>query len=131
MAVNHAAQSVFEPGGLAKPLTYAAAQDVGALAEDARLDQGGGTWEYNGVTFKDDVTNELSIAEAMERHVNIAAGKTACLIGPEKLHAALRRFGFGAKTCAVGVPGESSGLVSSKSERWRIDKTTAARVGMG
>ena len=131
MAVNHAAQSVFEPGGLAKPLTYAAALDVGALAEDARLDQGGGTWEYNGVTFKDDVTNELSIAEAMERHVNIAAGKTACLIGPEKLHAALLRFGFGAKTCVVGVPGESSGLVSSKSERWRIDKTTAARVGMG
>ena len=74
MAVNRAAQFLFEPGGLVKPLTYAIALDEGVLAEDAKLDQGDGTWKYNGVTLKDEATNTLSIAEAIERRVNIAAG---------------------------------------------------------
>ena len=129
MAVNRAARTVFEPGGLVKPLTYAIALDEGVLAEDAKLDQGDGTWEYNGVTLKDEATNTLSIAEAIERRVNIAAGKTAYLIGPERFHAALRRFGFGGKTGVAGIPGEESGILVSKPERW--DKTTAMRVGMG
>ena len=129
MAVNRAVQFLFEPGGLVKPLTYAIALDEGVLAEDAKLDQGDGTWEYNGVTLKDEATNTLSIAEAIERRVNIAAGKTACLIGPEKFHSALRRFGFGGKTRTAGISGEESGILVSKPERW--DKTTAMRVGMG
>ena len=129
MAANRATQLLFEPGGLAKPLTYAIALDEGVLTVDAELDQGDGTWEYNGVTLKDEATNTLSIAEAIERRVNIAAGKTACLIGPEKFHAALRRFGFGRKTRTAGIPGEESGIIVSKPERW--DKTTAMRVGMG
>ena len=81
------------------------------------------------VTLKDEATNTLSIAEAIERRVNIAAGKTACLIGPEKFHAALRHFGFGGKTRTAGISGEESGILASKPERW--DKTTAMRVGMG
>ena len=43
MAVNRAAQFLFEPGGLVKPLTYAIALDEGVLAEDAKLDRGDGT----------------------------------------------------------------------------------------
>ena len=53
----------------------------------------------------------------------------ACLIGSEKFHAALRRFGFGSKTGVAGIPGEEVGILASKPERW--DKTTAMRVGMG
>ena len=129
MAVNRPAQVLFEPGGLVKPLTYAIALDSGVLAEDAKIDQENGVWEYNGVTIRDDETNTLSIAEAIERRVNIAAGKTACLIGSEKFHAALRRFGFGSKTGVAGISGEEVGIFTSKPERW--DKTTAMRVGMG
>ena len=129
LTVNRAAQTVFEPGGLVKPLTYAIALDEGVLAEDAKLDQGDGTWEYNGVTLEDEATNTLSIAEAIERRVNIAAGKTACLVGPEKFHSALRRFGFGGNTRTAGIPGEESGILALKPDRW--DKITAMRVGMG
>ena len=129
MAVNRAAQFLFEPGGLVKPLTYAIALDEGVLAEDAKIDQENGAWEYNGVTLKDEATNMLSIAEAIASRANIAAGKTACLIGAEKFHAALRRFGFGSKTGVVGIPGEEVGIIAGKPERW--DKTTAMRVGMG
>lgn len=129
MAVNRPAQVLFEPGGLVKPLTYAIALDSGALAEDAKIDQENGVWEYNGVTIRDDETNTLSIAEAISSRANIAAGKTSCLIGPEKFHAALRRFGFGSKTGAAGISGEESGIIAGKPERW--DKTTAMRVGMG
>ena len=129
LTVNRAAHTVFEPGGLVKSLTYAIAIDEGVLTEDAKLDQGDGTWEYNGVTLNDEATNTLSIAEAIEGRVNIAAGKTAVAIGPEKFHAALRRFGFGGKTRTAGIAGEESGILASKPERW--DKTTAMRVGMG
>ena len=129
MAVNRPAQVLFEPGGLVKPLTYAIALDSGVLAEDAKIDQENGVWEYNGVTIKDDETNTLSIAEAISSRANIAAGKTSCLIGPERFHAALRRFGFGSKTGVAGISGEEVGIFSSKPERW--DKTTAMRVGMG
>ena len=129
MAVNRPAQVLFEPGGLVKPLTYAIALDSGVLAEDAKIDQENGVWEYNGVTIRDDETNTLSIAEAISSRANIAAGKTSCLIGPEKFHAALRCFGFGSKTGAAGISGEESGIIAGKPERW--DKTTAMRVGMG
>lgn len=129
MAVNRASQTVFEPGGLVKPLTYAIALDSGVLAEDAKIDQENGAWEYNGETFRDETTNSVTIAEAVEKSLDIAAGKTACLIGPEKFHAALRRFGFGGKTRTAGIPGEEAGILASKPERW--DKTTAMRVGMG
>ena len=129
MAVNRPAQVLFEPGGLVKPLTYAIALDLGVLAEDAKIDQENGVWEYNGVTIRDDETNTLSIAEAISSRANIAAGKTACLIGSEKFHAALRRLGFGSKTGVAGISGEEVGIFTSKPERW--DKTTAMRVGMG
>ena len=129
MAVNRPAQVLFEPGGLVKPLTYAIALDSGVLAEDAKIDQENGVWEYNGVTIRDDETNTLSIAEAISSRASIAAGKTSCLIGPEKFHAALRRFGFGSKTGVAGMSGEESGIIAGKPERW--DKTTAMRVGMG
>ena len=129
MAVNRPAQTVFEPGGLVKPLTYAVALDSGVLEKDAKINQENGVWEYNGETFRDETTNSVTIAEAIEKRLNIAAGKTACLIGPEKFHAALRRFGFGAKIGVAGIPGEESGIIASKPDRW--DKTTAMRVGMG
>ena len=129
MAVNRPAQVLFEPGGLVKPLTYAIALDLGVLAEDAKIDQENGAWEYNGETFRDETTNSVTIAEAIECRANIAAGKTACLIGPEKFHAALRRLGFGSKTGVAGISGEEVGILASKPERW--DKTTAMRVGMG
>ena len=96
MAVNRPAQVLFEPGGLVKPLTYAIALDSGVLAEDAKIDQKNGVWEYDSVT---------------------------------KLHAALRRFGFGLKTGVAGISGEEAGIIAGNPERW--DKTTAMRVGMG
>ena len=129
MAVNRPAQMLFEPGGLVKPLTYAIALDSGVLAEDAKIDQENGAWDYNGETFCDETTNSVTIAEAIECRANIAAGKTACMIGPEKFHAALRRFGFGSKTGTAGIPGEEVGIIADRPERW--DKTTAMRVGMG
>ncbi len=129
MAVNRAAQTVFEPGGLVKPLTYAIALDSGVLAEDAKIDQENGSWEYNGKIFRDETINSVTIAEAIEKRLNIAAGKTACLIGPERFHTSLRRFGFGAKTAVAGISGEECGILASKPERW--DKATAMRVGMG
>ena len=128
MAINRPAQVLFEPGGLAKPLTYAIALDSGVLAENATIDQENGVWEYNGETFRDETTNSVTIAEAIECRANIAAGKTTCLIGHEKFHAALRRFGFGSKTGVAGIPGEEVGILASKPERW--DKTTAMRVGL-
>ena len=50
-------------------------------------------------------------------------------IGPEKFHAALLRFGFGAKTGAAGIPGEETGILASGPGRW--DKTTAGCVERG
>ena len=129
MAVNRPVQVVFEPGGLVKPLTYAIALDAGVLSEDARIDLENGVWEYNGETFRDEATNSVTIAEAIECRSNIAAGKTACMIGPERFHSALLRFGFGAKTGTTGISGEEVGIIADRPERW--DMTTAMRVGMG
>ena len=131
MAVNRPAQEVFEPGGLMKPLTYAIALNSGVLAEDAKIDQEDGAWQYNGETFRDETTNSVTIAEAIEKHLNIAAGKTACLVGPGKFHSALLRFGFGLKTGTAGISGEENGILTPKPEYRDTDKTTAMRVGMG
>lgn len=80
MAVNRAAQVVFEPGALARPIVEAIAKDEGELPK-------------------------------------------------EKLYAGLLRFGFGAKTATVGIPGEEPGFFVGPPNRW--DKTTEACVGMG
>ncbi|MBO4286619.1 MAG: FtsW/RodA/SpoVE family cell cycle protein [Kiritimatiellae bacterium] len=131
MAVNRSVWDVSELGGLVKPLTYAIALDTGVLKEDAKLDQEGGEWTYNGTTLKDAATNELTIAEALAAHANIAAAKTALRIGASEFHAALARFGFGKPVLGRegGVTGETPGLFPRDTNRW--DKTTQAFVGMG
>ena len=91
-AVNRVAQTVFEPGGLARPIVEATALDFGVSA---------------------DITNAVS------------------LVGVEKFHAALRRFGFGSKTEAEGIPGEEVGILVSKPELWKIDTTAPGSVGTG
>lgn len=129
LAVNHAAQDCFEPGGLAKPITYAIALGNGILTEESKLDQGDGVWEYNGETFRDDVRGQLTIAEALARRANIAAGKTAVAIGAGRLHEGLGKFGFGRRTCGDTIAGESAGILAGKVEQW--DQMTAMRAGMG
>ena len=71
------------------------------------------------------------IAEAISSGADIAAGKTAVAVGPENFHAELLRLGFGSSTRVKGIPGENAGILTSKPEHWKIDKTTAMRVGMG
>ena len=92
MAVNRAAQTVFEPGGLAKPIVEAIAFELGVAADGTNV---------------------------------------VYLTGVEKFHAALRRFGFGEKTRTAGIPGEEMGILVSRPECWKTDKTAAMHVGAG
>ena len=73
------------------------------------------------------------IVEAIALDSGVEAGITnaASLVGAEKFQAALRRFGFGSKTGAAGIPGEENGIFASKPEYWNMDNTTVMRVGMG
>ncbi|MBO7687058.1 MAG: FtsW/RodA/SpoVE family cell cycle protein [Kiritimatiellae bacterium] len=102
LAVNHAAQDCFEPGGLAKPITYAIALDNGILTGESKLDQEDGVWECNG---------------------------EASRVG--RLHEGLGEFGFGRRTCGDTISGESAGILSGKAEHWDQTTAMRAGMGFG
>jgi cell division protein FtsI/penicillin-binding protein 2 len=69
----------------------------------------------------------MSVHDIMVKSSNIGCAKMAMMMGGEKFHEYVRRFGFGERL-GIELPGEIPGLVHPPS-RW--DKLTITRMPMG
>lgn len=102
----------YEPGSVIKPLTVAAAIEVGAATPDSTYVDTGSI-EVAGIT----VTNwdhtphgPTTVTEMLQYSLNVGAVHVATALGAERFYAFLRDLGFGART-GVDLQGEAEGLV--------------------
>ncbi len=108
---NRAITDVFEPASTMKPLVVAAALDAKVLRHDAVLFCENGSLSIGSHTIRDMQPHGwLSLTGILQKSSNIGAAKTGQALGADKLHAALKAFGFGQRT-GVGLPGEAAGLL--------------------
>ncbi|HMG53601.1 MAG TPA: penicillin-binding protein 2, partial [Kofleriaceae bacterium] len=116
---NRAVTDAYEAGSVMKIFSIAAALDDGTVAPDTEFDLGGGQFSVGGTKPIRDVHHDpyLTVAGIIKRSSNVGAAKIALRYGSAKLYAALRNFGFGART-GIELPGEQPGMLRV-GERWR------------
>lgn len=100
----------FEPGSAFKIVTAAAALEHNLISPDDMIDCMGGRFNPYGKSIRD--THPMRVAsfrQCFAASSNIAMIKVAALLGPERMEAWIRRFGFGVKT-GIELPGEEPGI---------------------
>jgi cell division protein FtsI (penicillin-binding protein 3) len=129
-ARNRPVTDVYEAGSVMKVFTVAAALDAGAVAPDTWFELGAGALRIGTKTIHDvHVVPALTTAGIIKLSSNIGAVKIAQRLGRDKLHDALREFGFGART-GIELPGEQAGRLRP-SERWRDIELATIAFGYG
>jgi cell division protein FtsI (penicillin-binding protein 3) len=129
---NRAVTDIFEPGSTQKALTMAAAIEEGLITADTRLDIPNGI-TVAGKRFTDAYplppAASWSVTDVLERSSNVGTIQIAQQLGPEKLEAYLRDFGYGAPT-SQAFPGEAPGLLMNHEDWWGTSLPTIS-IGQG
>ncbi len=115
--VNRAIADSYEPGSIFKIVTAAAALQEGVVSPLEVIDCGNGFIEINGVRINDHaVFSSLTFQNVIAKSSDVGVVRVAQRLGPDKFYAAVKAFGFGART-EVGLPGETAGLLR-KPKAW-------------
>ena len=116
----------FEPGSTMKPLTLAAAMELGYITEKTKIDTGKGFIKIGRNKVSDPKRyGVLDPAGVLRRSSNVGSA-TIALKMPEKDHwKMLDRYGFGQQVM-IDFPGEASGLLRDYGLWRRIDQATLA-----
>ena len=129
--LNRAVAFNYEPGSVMKTITVAAAIDAGVVRPDSVYRTNRDDPDYYRLPGDGSHAWEptMTVKDALVRSSNIVVGKLAYDFGPKRLHAAMRTFGFGART-GIELPGEQSGILPDPNRRpW--DKASRSRAGIG
>lgn len=117
----------FEPGSTMKAITIAAALEQGVVTPNTSYNDVGsaviGGRRLNNALGK--AWGPTTVTQVLERSANAGAVFVGSKLGGERLHAALKGFGFGAMT-GVDLAGEQSGSVRALAEWYPVDVGTAA-----
>jgi cell division protein FtsI (penicillin-binding protein 3) len=108
---NRAISDMFEPGSTFKVVVAAAALEAGLTRPDEMIDCQMGSITIGRHVFHDHKGyGLLTFKQILEFSSNVGAAKLGLRLGEQRLHEALRNFGFGSKS-GVDLPGEIVGLV--------------------
>lgn len=109
---NRPVVDAYEPGSVMKVFSVSAALDAGAVSPTDQVDVEGGKLQIGKrvITDTHKGLSLLSIGDVIRFSSNVGAVKIARRLGKERLHDALIRFGFGART-GIELPGEVRGRV--------------------
>ncbi len=125
---NRSITDPYEPGSVFKPFIAAAALAEGVVTLDTRIDCEMGTWEDGTRVLHDDHSfAELSFVDVVVRSSNIGMAKVGKLLGAQRIHDYIRKFGFGEKT-GIDLAGESAGIVRPF-HRWDDYSITSIPMG--
>jgi cell division protein FtsI/penicillin-binding protein 2 len=125
---NRAILDMVEPGSTFKIVVAAGALNEGTVDEKTTIFCEHGRFHYGGRTLRDHRGyGHMTVHDIMVKSSNIGCAKMALMMGGEKFHEYVRRFGFGERL-GIELPGEISGLVHPPA-RW--DKLTITRMPMG
>ena len=128
---NRAVTDIYEPGSVNKVITASAALEEGLASPDEvfRVPLG---YRIADKVFSDahaSAKSKLSFREIIEQSSNIGTIRIAERVGPKRLHAYLRKFGYG-KVPGTGFPGESPGLLADPAA-WSATSLPTIAIGQG
>jgi len=127
-ARNRPVTDTYESGSVMKIFTVAAALDEGTVSPATEFDVQGLVIGPKAIT---DVHHYkyLSVSDIIKHSSNIGAAKIAMRLGRDKLYAALKSYGFGART-GIELPGEQMGKLRDGAG-WRDIELATIAYGMG
>ena len=128
---NRAVTDTFEPGSTFKVVTVAAALAERLVGPQTTFTLPPSIKLYDRVIHEDerDETATMSVAEILSRSSNVGSVKLAQALGPERLDAWIRRFGFGRRT-GIEFPGETPGIVRPLAD-WSGSTIGNVPIGQG
>ena len=127
---NRTVADRFEPGSTMKIFSIAAALETGAFQANTRLYCENGEYSIGRNIIHDTKPHEwLTVTDIVRLSSNIGAVKVGEKIGPERLYATLKDFGFGTRT-GINCPGETTGRLSPY-KRWSAIDAGAISFGQG
>jgi cell division protein FtsI (penicillin-binding protein 3) len=109
---NRAVTDTFEPGSTFKVVTVAAALAERLVGPQTTFTLPPTIKLYDRTIREDarDETETMSVAQILSHSSNVGLVKLALALGPKRLDAWIRRFGFGRRT-GIEYPGETRGIV--------------------
>ena len=128
---NPAIQDAYEPGSVNKIITAAAALEAGVVTPDSVITIPS-TYQVGAHTVHDAEAHgleHLTFTGVLAKSSNIGTVQVAQRLGEQRMHDALARFGFGAKT-GLGLPGESRGLLPDVAN-WSGTSIATIPIGQG
>ena len=128
-ARNRPVTDSYEAGSVMKVFSVAAALEEGIVKPTSGFMIGPG-WRVGPKWITD--THQypyLTVSEIIKASSNIGAAKIAMRLGRDKLHAYLKKFGFGAET-GIELPGEQTGKLRPGST-WRDVELATMSYGYG
>jgi cell division protein FtsI (penicillin-binding protein 3) len=129
-ARNRVVTDAYEAGSVMKVFSIAAALDDGTVSPDTEFELGGGRIRIGNRPINDvEHDASLTVAGIIKRSSNVGSAKIALRFGATKLYAALRKFGFGART-GIELPGEAVGMLRNGAT-WRDIELATISYGYG
>ncbi len=126
---NRCVEDSYEPGSTFKPFMWSLATELSYSFPGEVIDTEDGVWNcYGNRVVHDEVRRpRMTWTEVLVNSSNIGMSKVVSRVPWEKTRDRLKKLGFGART-KLGLPGESTGLVTPMSA-W--SKYTQTSVAMG
>ena len=125
---NRAIQDLYEPGSTFKIVTASGALEQNLVHPDDLINVAGGSIRFGSRVIHD--THDygvLSFTDVIVKSSNVGAIRVGLKLGPERLSAYVKRFGFG-RASSRDFPGESPGIVWDAS---KLTDSALASVSMG
>ncbi len=119
---NLAISETYEPGSIMKPLTVAAALDLGLVNENSTFDDSGpvnysGAWINNWDGKHHGIQ---TVTELLQKSNNIGAAWVGHLVGPNNLYKYMSNFGLGVRS-NIELEGEDTGILREYEDWTDID----------
>ena len=118
---------VYEFGSIMKPLTMAAALDVGVVTPHTTYNDTGCTTLDTSTICNFDLKarGTVPMQQILSQSLNLGAAFLALRLGPSTLRSYFTSLGFGEKT-GIDLPAEASGLIKNLNSPRQIEYATAA-----
>ena len=129
--LNGAAQKLFEPGSVLKPITMAAGLEMGVITPETTYTDPGSikVGSYVIYNYHQQKYGEKTMTEVLENSDNVAMVWLSQQIGEESFYEYLKNFGFGAKT-GIDLETESEGKLLEL-KQWRPIHLATISFGQG
>ena len=119
-----------EPGSTMKVFLAASALEDKKVNPNSKFNCENGRRKIGSAVIKDiKPRGTLTVAEIVKYSSNIGASKIGELVGRDKYHKYLKKFGFGDKT-GIGLPGESGGQLAAP-RKWGPIELATISFGQG